>query len=102
MKTAFILLSALLLGCAGAPLEPAAAERIDVDHPLLIVYREPGTDDLRVSVTPPPGYTVDTYGTVLVALVKFLALGFKVSEKDVWKSIDKARLVDAVQPSVSR
>lgn len=67
-----------------------------IEPPILVVYTDKNSGELRFDFHPPPGATVDNYAYLLVSVVKFLALGFRMSEKEVWNAIAEARLAESI------
>lgn len=71
-------------------------------NPLLIMYRTPGDTGVRTAIHPTPTDRYEYYGLWICDIVRHVARAYKVSERDVWKWVDKERknpTTDITNPS---
>ena len=64
------------------------SNEVQVDSPLIIVFENDGEIQTHIY---PNDMDHSDYGTLIATLVRHVANAFKVSENDIWKSVDQER-----------
>src|SRR5258708_11414407 len=66
-------------------------KRIEIRDPLVIMFRNTGDDKVTCVIHPDAADSYESYGLLVCDLVRHVANAYGVTERDVWKCVDRER-----------